>query len=311
MDIIGSFFGFFMGLWMSGEGILFITSGPLIAGNTQTCTAQGFIFTFSLTYFVTAYAGLGALYCLMVRRGWTKDQMKTKKMRVLFLLPPFIISLAMAVPPLFYQMYNPTLFYCSLNQYPNNCEYDPEVPCTRGENALIVQAVTLLYALLCTLIVIVFMVLLICSVYSQEKKGDKYLSKGQKKKRDYTIDTAWQGVRYAGALTIPFTPQYVFLGYFLFQTPMGNTTFLFWVYLVAIFFPLLGFNNACVYFYPRYKAHRKSNEDKTRFHCVCDTLGIAWRSTWTKGANSETEASLSEPLVDGSNGDDGGSGNII
>ena len=61
MDIIGSFFGFFMGLWMSGEGILFITSGPLIAGNTQTCTAQGFIFTFSLTYFVTAYAGLGAL----------------------------------------------------------------------------------------------------------------------------------------------------------------------------------------------------------------------------------------------------------
>ena len=64
-----------------------------------------------------------------------------------------------------------------------------------------------------------------------------------------------------------------------------------------------------MYFYPIYKAHRKRNEDKTRFHCVCDTLGIAWRSTWTKGANSESETSLTEPLVDG--GDDGGSGNII
>ena len=67
MDIIGSFIGYFMGLWMSGEGMLFIRSGPLLAGNTQTCTAQGFILTFTLTYFVTAYAGLGALceWCYM------------------------------------------------------------------------------------------------------------------------------------------------------------------------------------------------------------------------------------------------------
>ena len=61
MDIIGSFIGYFMGLWMSGEGMLFIRSGPLLAGNTQTCTAQGFILLLSSTYFVTAYTGLGAL----------------------------------------------------------------------------------------------------------------------------------------------------------------------------------------------------------------------------------------------------------
>ena len=61
MDIICSFFGYVMGNWMAGEGIFFITSGPLIAGNTQTCTAQGFIYNFTITYFVTAYTGLGAL----------------------------------------------------------------------------------------------------------------------------------------------------------------------------------------------------------------------------------------------------------
>ena len=179
----------------------------------------------------------------MVIRGWTKNQMKTTKMRLAFLLPPVVASLAMAVPPLFYQMYNPALLNCSLNIYPNDCEYNEDVQCTRGVNAIIAQYAALLYALVCTLIVIVFMVLLICRVYNQEKKSDKYLSKGQSKKRDYTIDTAWQGVRYAAALTIPFIPSYVFAGYALFQTDMHETSFLILVYLLTILSPLLGFNN--------------------------------------------------------------------
>ena len=179
----------------------------------------------------------------MVRRGWTKNQMKTNKMRLAFLLPPVITSLAMAVPPLFYQMYNPAGLFCSLNSYPDDCEYNEEVQCTRGENAFTVQAVTLLYALLCNLIVIVFMVLLICSVYKQEKKSDKYLSKGQSKKRDYTTETAWQGIRYSAALTIPFLPLYVSLGYSLTNVTPRDTTALVWIYLNSILTPLLGFNN--------------------------------------------------------------------
>ena len=179
----------------------------------------------------------------MVRRGWTKNQMKTNKMRVAFLLPPVVASLAMAVPPLFYQMYNPAGLLCSLNIYPDDCEYNEDVQCARGINAIIAQVATFLYALVCNLIVIVFMVLLICSVYNQEKKSDKYLSKGQTKKRDYTIDTAWQGVRYSAALTIPFLPLYVFMGYSLTDVQMGETTSLVWIYLNSILTPFLGFNN--------------------------------------------------------------------
>ena len=67
---------------------------------------------------------------------------------------------------------------------------------------------------------------------------------------------------------------------------------------------------ACVYFYPRYKAYRKSNEDKSKFRCVSDTLGIGlpWKSSWTSGANSDSN--LTEPLVDDS-GDGGRSGHVI
>eukprot|EP00984_Skeletonema_dohrnii_P000290 scaffold95_cov93-Skeletonema_dohrnii-CCMP3373.AAC.1 len=179
----------------------------------------------------------------MVRRGWTKNQLKSNKIRAAFLLPPVIAALLMSVPPLFYQMYNPAVFQCSLNQYPSDCEFNPDVPCTRGENALIAQRATLMYALVCNLIVIVFIVLLILSVYSQEKKSDKYLFKGQEKNRDNTTSTAWQGVRYAAALTIPYTPLYVFLVYMLQHRTMGNTSLVFWLYLNAILTPLLGFNN--------------------------------------------------------------------
>ena len=63
-----------------------------------------------------------------------------------------------------------------------------------------------------------------------------------------------------------------------------------------------------MYFYPRYKACRKGNEDKSRFRSVCDTVGIAWPSTWTSGVNSDTN--LTEPLVD-SNNDSGDASNDI
>ena len=56
-----------------------------------------------------------------------------------------------------------------------------------------------------------------------------------------------------------------------------------------------------MYFYPRYKAYRKVNEDKSRFRCVCDTLGI--KSTRTSGVNPDSD--LSEPLVDGNGSGDG------
>ena len=244
----------------------------------------------------------------MVRRGWTKTDLKTSKIRAAFLLPPIITSLAVAVPPLFYQMYNPVVFMCSLNQYPNNCENEEEVPCTRGINSLIAQRIILLYCLACNLIIIMFMILLIYGVYSQEKKIDRYLTKGQMKNRDNTTNTAWQGVRYAAAMTIPFTPAYVFFGYNLRRnSEMSVGSFVFWMYMTAILTPLLGLNNSCVYFYPRYKTYRKGNQDKTFFRCVCDTLDIVpWRRpSWTSEPSSD--GNLSEPLVVDSAGENGNS----
>lgn len=236
VNIIGVFFTFVMGPWMSGYDWNQLFLGiPQSRFNTAACTAQGFFLYFAEVYFLTAYAGLGTLYFLIVRRGWTKNDWEKKRIRAAFLLPPVFVSLAFSVPPLFYQMYNPTPpVMCMLGAYPPSCdEEDSDVQCTRGQNALLAQQIELLYALICNLVIIIFMGLLVLSVYRTEKKGDKYLSKGQAKKRDNTIETAWQGVRYGGAITVPFVPLYVFLGVSLRGTYMDDTMGLVWLVSLA------------------------------------------------------------------------------
>ncbi|KAL7545160.1 hypothetical protein ACHAWF_008944 [Thalassiosira exigua] len=50
------------------------------------------------------YAELAALYWLIVGREWSKDFMKETKITLVFLLPPPIMAIAVAIPPLFFDM---------------------------------------------------------------------------------------------------------------------------------------------------------------------------------------------------------------
>ena len=71
--------------------------------------------------------------------------------------------------------------------------------------------------------------------------------------------------------------------------------------------------SACVYFYPKYKAHRKRNQDLSIIRCICDTLHVGipdkircCRKESKSDYNTETTESvlddspLKEALVDGS-----------
>ena len=64
-DLIGSFFWYFMGNWMSGATPWNTNVASLYAGNTQTCTAQGFFGTLTFIYSLAAYTMLGGLCELM------------------------------------------------------------------------------------------------------------------------------------------------------------------------------------------------------------------------------------------------------
>ena len=177
------------------------------------------------------------------------------------------------------------------------------MPCTRGQQALTVQWTALIYALVCNVIIVILMMVLVYTVNRQEKKSDRYVTPGQQKQRKNTINTAWQGVRYSASITIPFLPLYVFFVYAITSRWMQERKFLFWSYMAAIFSPLLGFNNACVFFYPRYKSYRQQNQDKSCMHCFFRTIGIgvpAWtsfRSEETRRTSDDDEP-LKEALVE-------------
>lgn len=56
VDILGTFFSWFMTSWMVPRG-----DAPFAAGNQGTCDAQGVFVTFTFIYFVTAYTELAVL----------------------------------------------------------------------------------------------------------------------------------------------------------------------------------------------------------------------------------------------------------
>ena len=288
VDIIDSFFVYFMSTWMAPPSDL-----PLIytAGTTASCTAQGFIAVFSFAYFSTSYTLLAVLYWLIVRHGWTQTQMKKKGTRLSFLLPPLLAALCFSVPPLFFQMYNPYNFTCFITAYPYNCN-DVDIPCARGDiNGSITGMVTtrlvlLSYVFLGNTTVFIFMGLLVYAVYKQEKKSDSYRTEGQKKNRKNSRRTAWQGVRFSAAYFVPYLMIYVYLFNDILTRVEGENVdgkvdvsqAAYWVmyYWLAIMTPLLGAFNSAVYFKPRYTMYRKTNSDKSRIRCLCEVLGISF-----------------------------------
>lgn len=130
---------------------------------------------------------------MIVRLGWTESRMSKLKLRLSFILPPIIISLGLAIPPLFLEFYNHGGSYtCFISTHPFDCEANPEVDCTRGEGAWEYYDAFWIYGFVCNLVIIVFVSMLVYTVFQQEKKTDKYLTKGMEKRRVHTIKTAWR-----------------------------------------------------------------------------------------------------------------------
>eukprot|EP00985_Skeletonema_marinoi_P029339 scaffold27615_cov139-Skeletonema_marinoi.AAC.6 len=226
-------------------------------------TFQGAVFVFSLIYFATAYAELAGIYWLMVQPGWAQSKMKRKGIRYGFTLPPVLIGLCAAIPPIFFGLYNPV-----------GCHGNPEVACTRGEESDYAQIAVFSYVLLGNLAIVVFVCLLVYTVY---KKSDQYLSEGQAKNRKITINTAWQGVRYSSAYFLTYIMSYVILGYDVIGDDGRNISeagLYTLEYVFVILTPLMGFFNAGVYFYPRYSAKRQQNPELTKMSCLCLVLGF-------------------------------------
>ncbi len=193
------------------------------------------------------------------------------RVRLHFFLPSLIISLGLATPATFLGMYNPFRSErCSLTASPYMCDVTHAVKSNRGDGAWIYWLVYSTFLIMCNVLVVVFVSLLICQVFNQERKGDRFLMRGQETRRTNTIATGWQGIRYVDALMFTMIPTYV------------NTIFCWGVeeppdillFLDAIKSLFVGVAFSFVNFRPKYLAFRESNSDKSWIVCPSNVLHV-------------------------------------
>uniref|UniRef100_A0A7S4R9A9 G-protein coupled receptors family 1 profile domain-containing protein n=1 Tax=Ditylum brightwellii TaxID=49249 RepID=A0A7S4R9A9_9STRA len=207
-DIMSSFFVHFVGSWAAPP-----SSGAYGASGTiATCTIQGFIgkwFAGTANYYNVS---LSILFLLMVRYKWTEKDLKTWKAQFFLLYLPPILNLILSIYPLIDNGYNfGGLNNCFIQSVPLNCK-SRGVDCERGEH---MEFYNLWFSTLnlaaTNVLLLIFIALLIWTVFQIERKNDRYLAAGMRTSRRNTKDTAIQGMLYILAFFLTYLPWYVLM----------------------------------------------------------------------------------------------------
>ena len=109
---------------------------PGASGNQATCSVQGFFSQLSIS--VVLYNAFLAIYfMLVIRFGWTEAKIQQIKLERYIHGTCIAVGLVTSSIAMGLDLYNPAGWYCSISPYPAGCRNDSNVPCQRGENALL------------------------------------------------------------------------------------------------------------------------------------------------------------------------------
>lgn len=150
-------------------------SGVLWAsGTTQTCSLQGFFTQFGISSSIYN-ASLSTYYLLVIRYGWKEDRIRTIE-PYLHLMPIFW-GMGTAIAGLPLTLFNNANLWCWIAPFPQNCDGNTSVECTRGANADIYRW-AFFYGPLWVMILIVTtnVVLIQHYVRSIERRGNMHRS---------------------------------------------------------------------------------------------------------------------------------------
>ena len=244
----GSFFSPFMSSWMGKGTLLYFsdflfgihslqtrlhisvpkeTNIYLAAGNTASCTAQGFFEDFFYGNSVFMNAILALTYCVIVKRG-RKDEATGSLWIVsysfffsamllqtclILLLPgslkvlgfPPLTCFLLALMPLFNRAYNPNGFnVCGIAEYPLGCLNDSyPYTCKRGENARFLSIIRFAFIFLGNLTIVASVSILILHVISRERRMNTNPGDNA---NNSSIKATWQGIFHVAAFIISWGP---------------------------------------------------------------------------------------------------------
>jgi len=231
-------------------------------GNITTCTIQGFFAQVAIIGSVSFNVSLSICYVLIVTYGWNSTRLM--KMQHAFLTAPVLLSVILAIPPLFDNSYNFNVFNCQIAPHPFLCdptEGDPAMPsyCERGRNSKIFVTMSLVVTFSAGIINVVSMIALYRFVLQQETRSNRHVFDGNEDRsaqNTYSKRVAVQGVFYFIAFALAWWDYYF---YFIYVMIYPTSPIPIWCnYTTVVFVPLQGFFNAFVYLRPRYVAHRRN-----------------------------------------------------
>ncbi|KAL7541328.1 hypothetical protein ACHAWF_006907 [Thalassiosira exigua] len=263
-----SFFSAFLGTWMVPK-----ESGDfLAAGNTASCTAQGFLQAFFYGLCVIMDATLALTYCILVKHR-RRDEARSKRSLWLILGLPPIVCFMLAVKPLFDQAYNYTDFHsCGIAEHPLGCLNDNyDFGCSRGKNARELKIARFSITCLAFTIIVVSVCVLITHAISTERRATNIAVNYN------SLKVTWQGIFYVAAFIFSWGPWYLWQ-WIRITSGMetmareGSPTLL---YLISITLPLQGVMNALVFFRPKYLKYRKRHIEELRLKSILRTLDLA------------------------------------
>jgi hypothetical protein len=251
------------------------TSGKWMASGTQgTCEAQGFFAQLGLA--TTLYSASLSLHFMLRIRNVSAELICRRIEPVMHTLS-ILFPLITAFVALFLDLFNPLELGvgCWIASYPTGCSADPEVECTRGENALLY---VWLFGgpplILGDVTVTVCMAIMFLTVRKQTRKVqeryDVVIGQNSNAASNYRLkQIALQGSLYVGA----FFLTYIWTGTLrLVESDVRSTSFFILSYLDEVFYPLQGFMNFFIYIRPRFIEQRRKHPDDPWWNVVAMTF---------------------------------------
>lgn len=291
----GSFFSAFMSSWMVPKD-----SGVYqAAGNTASCTAQGFFDNFFYGISVLMNAILALTYCIIVKRK-RRDEARSRRSLWLILGLPPVVCFMLASKPLFDQAYNYTGFHvCGIAEHPLGClDEDDEIECTRGSNAREIKIARFACMCLSTFTIVASVCVLIIHVMSKERRMTCISRDNSNNTQSMKVS---QGIWYIAAFFFSWGPwsiwQWVRITAGMQTISSYGSSAL--VYFISITHPWQGVANAVVFFRPSYLKFRERDSDEMRIKSILRTLDIAvpkilssswWRTLLNKNDNDDSIA---------------------
>lgn len=245
-------------------------------GTTTTCEIQGFVFFVGAVTTPCYNAGICLYYLLIIRYHLTDGTIRKRVEPWLLLLPP-LISTSVGIYLFAKDFYNPSLGCpCFIGEFPDNCSTSSSVECERGETVFEDFAVIFIYGLLFILVPLVIF-LSMTHIYITVRKMERRITQqnpnstpipmsseqaGRSNSMQYSRKAFNRGVAYSSAWLLAFIFPMVMFYQEIFGAS-GETSFAIRV-LVALFNPLQGFFNFCVFITPKI---RQKLKDKRKGVC--------------------------------------------